>query len=99
MNYTTLEQSKQLMDLGLNLETADMCYLPTHLGNEHHWIASLSSYSECTKMTDISIDYCIPCWSYTALQKLIPKDLNIEWNSGYNHSLLPRLSLLCQYTS
>lgn len=71
-SYTDIEQSKKLAEI-LPLESADMCYLPTHLNNEHHWIASLSSYSECTKMTDVSIDYCIPCWSLASLIGVLPE--------------------------
>ena len=65
-SYTDLEQSKKLAEI-LPLESADMCYLPTHIGDEHHFIASLSPYSMCTKMTEVSIEYCTPCWSLAAL--------------------------------
>ena len=65
-SYIDLEQSKKLAEF-LPLESADMCYLPTHIGDEHHFIASLSPYSVCTKMTDVSIEYCTPCWSLAAL--------------------------------
>ena len=80
MNYTNIEQSKKLLELGLSPESADMCYLPIHLGEEHHWTASLSSYSECTKMTDVSIEYCIPCWSVGALLELMPRLYKVEFN-------------------
>lgn len=72
-SYTNLEQSKKLVEI-LPLESADMCYLPTHIGDEHHFIASLSPYSVCTKMTDVSIEYCTPCWSLVALLCVLPKD-------------------------
>ena len=71
-SYTSIEQSKKLAEI-LPLETADMCYLPTHIGDEHHFIASLSPYSMCTKMTDVSIEYCTPCWSLAALLGVLPR--------------------------
>ena len=71
-SYTDLEQSKKLAEI-LPLESADMCYLPTHIGDEHHFIACLSPYSVCTKMTDVSIEYCTPCWSLAALLDVLPE--------------------------
>ena len=54
-SYTDIEQSKKLAEF-LPLESADMCYLPTHIDDEHNFIASLSPYSICNKMVDVSID-------------------------------------------
>ena len=70
-SYTDLEQSKKLAEI-LPLESADMCYLPTHIDDEHNFIACLSPYSVCTKMTDVSIEYCTPCWSLAALLNILP---------------------------
>jgi hypothetical protein len=76
-SYTDIEQSKKLTKF-LPIESADMCYLPTHIDDEHHFIASLSPYSMCTKMTDVSIKYCTPCWSLAALLGVLPKGTNIS---------------------
>ena len=73
-SYTDISQSKKLAEI-LPLESADMCYLPTHIGDEHHFIASLSSYSGCTKMVEVSIEYCIPCWSLTSLLSVLPQSI------------------------
>ena len=73
-SYTDLSQSKKLAEI-LPLESADMCYLPTHIGDEHHFIASLSPYSMCSKMTDVSIKYCTPCWSLAALLNILPNEI------------------------
>jgi len=70
--YTDIEQSQKLAEI-LPIESADMCYLPTHIGDEHHFIASLSPYSMCIKMTDVSSEYCTPCWSLAALLKCLSK--------------------------
>ena len=60
MNYTTIEQSKKLLELGLNTKSADMCYstfgvedYPLHL-----------TLKDKGKFT--------PCWSLSALWNLIP---------------------------
>ena len=102
MNYTSIEQSKKLLELGLSPESADMCYLPTHIGDEHHWIASLSSYSECTKMTDVSIDYCIPCWSLGALLEVMPKSIErYDSDRCYRHyslNLFKAYRYCCSYS-
>lgn len=91
-SYTDLPQSKKLAEI-LPLESADMCYLPTHIGDEHHFIASLSPYLVCTKLTEVSIEYCAPCWSLAALLGVLPKIVNNEtlfietsaalWHIGY----------------
>ena len=82
-SYTDLEQSKKLAEI-LSPESADMCYLPTHIGDEHHFIASLSPYSMCTKMTDVSIEYCTPCWSLAALLEQLPYEVcDDDGNSFY----------------
>ena len=93
-SYTTIEQSRKLAEI-LPIESADMCYLPTHIGDEHHFIASLSPYSICTKMTEVSIKYCIPCWSLASLFGALPKIINNEtlfietsaalWHIGYRN--------------
>lgn len=79
-SYSDLQQSKKLAKI-LPLESADMCYLPTHIGDEHHFIASLSPYSVCTKMTDVSIEYCTPCWSLAALLDFMKDKIIFGGNS------------------
>ena len=70
MNYTTIEQSKRLLELGLSPESADMCYVP---------IANIpGEYSPEINVwgNDIWIenpDNWIPCWSIGALIGLFPK--------------------------
>ena len=78
-SFTDLSQSKVLAEF-LPLESADMCYLPTHIDDEHNFIACLSPYSVCTKMTDVSIEYCTPCWSLAALLGVLP-DYTLQTNT------------------
>ena len=70
--YTTIEQSKKLVELGLDPSTADMYYFldPTPAGNIYHLavqrvdvgIKNLPQYNEGD----------IPCWSLSALLELMP---------------------------
>lgn len=69
--YTTIEQSKKLLELGLNPKSADMYYFldPTPLGNiytpslmfiEKHLKSRIPEYDEGD----------IPCWSLGALTEI-----------------------------
>ena len=66
--YTTKEQSKELLKLGLNPETADMCfeYQKAHWPDEPAYL----DWPQCFKKHD---EQDIPCWSVGALMDLIPK--------------------------
>lgn len=66
--YTTKEQSKELLKLGLNPETADMCYeyQKAHWPDEPAYL----DWPQCYKKHD---EQDIPCWSVGALMDLIPK--------------------------
>ena len=65
--YTTKEQSKELLKLGLNPETADMCfeYQKAHWPDEPAYL----DWPQCYKKHD---KQDIPCWSLVALLNLIP---------------------------
>ena len=74
MNYTSIEQSKKLLELGLNPESADM----------HWWIddgnkAVFIGYNveSAKNYTDTKMDY-IPCWSVGALLELMPPTIKPE---------------------
>lgn len=88
-HYTSIEQSKHLLKLGLNPETADMHYgnfCPKGLGYADAFGAGLSPYTEAVKTYEtIKKQYHIddykgivawevlPCWSLGALIDLMPK--------------------------
>ena len=64
--YTTIEQSKHLVVLGLDPSTADMCY-------PHFIRHGADTYNEIPEIAeDINYPYEMPCWSLTALLELIP---------------------------
>lgn len=72
---TTIEQSKKLIELGVDVNTADMVYLRAYLGEERDYILLIGSYpEEYTEKGDGSLipvyDEHIPAWSLTALLSL-----------------------------
>ena len=73
MNYTTIEQSKKLVELGLNPDTADMQYLKIIRENDVKYIPELL-------LDDTECD--IPCWSLGALMELMPKIQEDEDDGG-----------------
>ena len=75
---TTIEQSEKLIELGIDVKTADMVYLRTYLGEERDYILLIDSYpEEYTEKGDGSLipvyDEHIPAWSVTALFGVLPK--------------------------
>ena len=71
---TDLIQSKKLIELGIDVNTADMYYTKHSIENYYSPIPFLGKYSK--------IQDEIPCWSLTALEKLMPFQL-IENNNRY----------------
>ena len=65
MNYTTIEQSKKLLELGLSPETADMLW-------EQHFfeIPYVTVKPYTTKGRSIG-SHILPCWSLEALLELL----------------------------
>lgn len=76
MNYTNIEQSKKLVELGIDPITADMYY--TSLDN--HNIPWIWSSKPLLEVNDI------PCWSTGALINLLPKTI-IGKDDDYNYNL------------
>ena len=64
MNFTNIEQSKKLLELGLSPDSADMFY--QHIPELNSW----DSVPEVAKYIKESI--AIPCWSVGALMNLMP---------------------------
>ena len=76
--YTTIEQSKKLVKLGIDIDTADMinmCYSYTFDGKEYtnckYKLRPLEENEE-PFMPELNI----PCWSTEALLKLLPREIN-----------------------
>jgi len=69
IGYTTIEQSKKLVELGIDADSADMSYiLTTNKYDEHIWQPMLDQPS--IRFGEI------PCWSTEALLKLLPREIN-----------------------
>ena len=67
-SYTDIEQSKKLIELGIDVNTADMMWDDWSLIDEG-WKLSVGYYPEIEK------DYgrkCYPAWSLAALAKILP---------------------------
>lgn len=87
MNYTSIKQSKTLLELGLNLDSSDMMY----------WIHRKDcrdSWEEAAKDEKNVIVYVrpfgggslsgygLPCWSVGALLDLLPSETILEIRDG-----------------
>ena len=82
MNYTSIEQSKQLLELGLNPESADMAFMffndNGHIVNKVPFVMTGEEAKE-----DGMFNY-IPCWSVGRLLELIRMSYKIHKNQGNN---------------
>ncbi len=66
---TDIEQSQKLIELGIDVDTADMFWW--HNTEEKRYEASLIDYA-------FICDWDIPAWSLSALLELIQDDIKIE---------------------
>lgn len=79
MNYTSVEQSKRLLELGLKPETADMYWM--HQGfSEGKDYYGIDAYGWDCDVTDEDI----PCWSAGKLIDFLPGDVEKD---GFHYYL------------
>ena len=74
-HYTSIEQSKRLIELGLGFNTADMSYpRELYLGESEYPVVIAD---------DFKVDWtkALPCWSVAALLELMPKQIIYEEES------------------
>lgn len=82
MKHTSIEQSKKLVELGLNPETADCCWFDGEILNEttyppyHYDIEKMNKHIEAGREV-------YPCWSVGALLEAIKEDLPELSYGGY----------------
>lgn len=82
MNYTTIEQSKKLVKLGLNPNTADMLW-EQHIFESPY--VTVKPYT--TKGKSIGA-HILPCWSLGALLEVMPKTMKgIPEKAAYSLTL------------
>jgi hypothetical protein len=75
MNYTSIEQSKILLELGLNPKTADMYYkqiVSNRTDMPYYDIIIGHSFAVEQNLFSFRNDYEIPCWSVGALLDIMP---------------------------
>ena len=87
MNYTSIEQSKKLLELGLSPDSADMCYGYIALYNYSDRSYD-GGYDEVpypkdfmklnSNFSEDEYDGTLPCWSLAALLDILPKGTNIS---------------------
>ena len=70
---TDIEQSKKLIELGIDVNTADMFWLTTDKSRLHILVEDLEKYSRWD---------CMPAWSLSALLNLLPIVNLIKLDNG-----------------
>lgn len=77
--YTDIEQSRKLAEI-LPLESADMHYSKDFDGR---WVVGLANYAsvKIPKYVGNVEEHLLPCWSFAALFKLLPKSAQLEKGS------------------
>ena len=78
-HFTSIEQSKHLLELGLKAETADACYdVGDGQTKAHIECENFTSYFTNDEFPELKDRY-IPCWSVGALIQAIDKPLQITY--------------------
>ena len=76
-HYTSKEQSKRLLELGLSPETSDMYY---ELLNEDPYPQPVRLPLSSRHWEQLLPDVMIPCWSLGALIELLPERIHLrDW--------------------
>lgn len=76
--YTDIEQSKNLLNLGLKPESSDMCYIKHCTSNNPEWRFDEEVPPMVlgdTPLSKISVP-TLPCWSLAALLELLPNEIS-----------------------
>ncbi len=79
---TSIEQSKELIELGIGVNTADMCYCPImniDSGNNEGYLEIPECYS-FSEVKDSLVPY-LPAWSLTALFDALPEGVIENYNA------------------
>lgn len=69
--YTNIKQSKKLIELGLNPETADMVYRMEFNPYDNVYVLN-EEYPELLKFSGYFLQEDVPCWSLGALLGMMP---------------------------
>ena len=74
IGYTTIEQSKKLVELGIDVDTADMHYDEYDVNVDNLPEKGIEVFPTVNKHKNA--EYKLPCWSTEALLKLLPREIN-----------------------
>lgn len=91
---TSLEQSKKLIELGIDENTSDMVYLKSYFEDDYNLLVGSyhEGYAEKDNETLVPVfDEHIPAWSLSALLELMPPYL-FEFERGIDLNIYPNLS-------
>lgn len=82
---TTIEQSKKLIELGIDVNTADMHYSTWTILNEGEYILSPNQGETIEELQEAYGNQVIPAWSLSALLEFMPNfTLNGFGNGQFN---------------
>lgn len=74
---TSIEQFKKLIELGIDINTADMHYSTWTILNEGEYILSPNQGETIEELQEDYGNQVIPAWSLSALFDILPDDTNI----------------------
>ena len=74
---TTIEQSKKLIELGIDVNTADMHYSTWTILNEGEYILSPNQGDTIEELQEAYGNQVIPAWSLTALFGFLPEHTQV----------------------
>ena len=83
-NFTTPEQSKKLLELGLSVDSADCYYLPYGVENTYRHPCILFGSDTIKVLTDRFKVEILPCWSVGRLIEIF----DICYHGEYHDSLI-----------
>ena len=88
---TSLEQSKKLIELGIDVNTADMHYSTWTILNKGEYILSPNQGETIEELQENYGNQVIPAWSISALLNLMPPYL-FEFERGIDLNIYPSLN-------
>ena len=95
--YTNKEQSKKLVELGIDVNTADMWYPPSLIkyGVVNEWWENPTIIKDI-EHSKLKKEYYVPCWSLSALLELIPTSID-EYTDDFSQLELTKQSVSYVY--
>ena len=90
-HYTSIEQSKKLLELGLNPESADMHYPDYYFDGYANGPCNTSYKEQIENLLSVYINpdtrRILPCWSIGSLIDIIPSSINFGYENDFHFNL------------